>query len=432
MNPRSLRVRRAIDNNLVLVLSVCLVAVLVGGYLTYSTHVEPGVETERSEESSWSSTVDLTHRATVTGNTSVFSEGMVLRDRPTYLVDVMPVANGSFEYTYRATENGELDIDSKQTVVLRSVEERDGADLEYWRTEEPLASGSVSDVSPGETVRFPVSLDVAGQMAAADDIEQELGGTPGSVELVMVSEFAISGELNGERITESYRYETGVQAQDNVYQFEGTGPYEETGQQFTEREVEAAYGPLRSTAGPVLTVLGVLGGLALVLGRYRGTLSVSQAEREWLAYRATYREYEGWISTGHVTDTALPSSRVKLDSLNGLVDVAIDSNRRVIHDKRRGRHLVVVDETAYSYNPPPTPSRVNTPSLVASGETTQQLTPADNAGDSTVGDGSSHTETDASERSDAETASADGAAQQDSGADTPQQTSNSERGDGNE
>ncbi|ERH11238.1 MAG: hypothetical protein J07HX64_03022 [halophilic archaeon J07HX64] len=431
MNPRSLRVRRAIDNNLVLVLSVCLVAVLVGGYLTYSTHVEPGVKTERSEESSWSSTVDLTHGATVTGNTSVFSEGMVLRDRSTYLVSVMPVANGSFQYTYRATENGELDIDLKQTVVLRSVEERDGAELEYWRTEEPLANGSVSDVSPGETVRFPVSLDVAEQMAAVDDIEQELGGTPGSVELLMISEFVISGELNGERITESYRYETGVQVQDNVYQFEGTGPYEETGQQFTEREVEAAYGPLRSTAGPVLTALGVLGGLAVVLGRYRGTLSVSQAEREWLAYRATYQEYEGWISTGHVADTALPSSRVTLDSLNGLVDVAIDSNRRVIHDKRRSRHLVVVDETAYTYNPPPTPSG-NAPSLVTSGETTQQLTPADNAGGSTVGDGSSHTETDASERSDAETASTDGAAQQDSGADTPQPTSGSETSNGNE
>jgi hypothetical protein len=176
-----LRVRQALENNLVPVLLVCLVAALLGGYLAYTTHVEPGVETEQFQESSWSSSAEFTHRAPVTGNTSVFSDGAVLRDRSTYFVDVMPVVNGSFEYTYRATEGGTLDIDSEQTVVLRSVGERDGTTLEYWQMEEPLATGGASDVEPGETETFSFSLDVAGQMAAADDIEQELGGTPGSL-----------------------------------------------------------------------------------------------------------------------------------------------------------------------------------------------------------------------------------------------------------
>jgi hypothetical protein len=416
-----LRVRQALGNNLIFVLLVCLVAALLGGYLTYTTHVEPGVETEQFQESSWSSTAEFTHSAPVTGNTSVFSDGAVLRDRSTYFVDVMPVVNGSFEHTYRATEGGTLDIDSEQTVVLRSVGERDGTELEYWQMEEPVATGGASDVEPGETETFSFSLDVAGQMAAADDIEQELGGTPGSVELLVVSEFVISGVLNGESITDEYTYETRVSVEGNIYQFEETGSYEESGQQLAEREVEATYGPLRSTAGPVLAALGVLGGVAVVAGRHRGTLSVSQTEREWLAYRAMYRKYEEWISTGHVADTALPPSRVTLDSLDGLVDVAIDSNRRVIHDRGRSCHIVVVDETCYTYDPPASPSRPGTSPLAVSGETTQQPAPTDSTGDVTAGEASSHTETDADERLNTEGEATNGATQQGSGADTQRQ-----------
>jgi hypothetical protein len=241
----------------------------------------------------------------------------------------------------------------------------------------------------------------------------------------------ISGVLNGESITEEYTYETRVSVEGNIYQFEETGSYEESGRQLAEREVEATYGPLRSTAGPLLAVLGVLGGVAVVAGRHRGTLSVSQTEREWLAYRATYREYEEWISTGHVADTALPPSRVTLDSLDGLVDVAIDSNRRVIHDKERGCHLVVVDETLYAYDPPASPSRPDT-SLAVSEETTRQSSPAGSTGDSTADELSSHTATDADERSDTEAATGDSVTQRDSGADTPEEGSDSPETDPDE
>ena len=431
MKPGRLRIQRVIEDNIGLVLSACLVFLLLGGYVAYTTHVDPGVETERSQLSSWSSTAELTHEAAVTGNTSAFPDGAVLQDRTSYLTEVMPVADVALEYTYRATEDGELDIESTQTVVTRSAEERQGTDVEYWRIEEPLATGSASDVGPGETVNFPFSLDILDRIAGINDVEQELGGTPGSTELLVRTELVISGVLNDETVTERYTYETRIAIEGNVYRFDGTGPYEEGAQQFTEREVEATYGPLRSAAGPALLVLGALGGVAVVAGRSTGGLAVSQTEREWLAYRATYREYEAWISTGHVADTALPSSRVTLDSLDGLVDVAIDSNRRVIHDRERGCHLVVVDETLYTYDPPASPSRLDS-SLAVSEETTQQSSPTGSTGDSTADELSSHTATDADERSGTEGATGDSVTQQDSDADRSEGGSNSPETDPDE
>ena len=389
MNTRALRLKIAVSDNLVLVLSVCLLLVLFGGYLTYTTHVEPGVETEQFEEASWSSTAELTHGAMVTTDTLVFPEGTVLQNRDAYLVSVMPVVNGTIEYTYQASDGGEIDVQVEQTAILRSVEgqgEEEGEEqFEHWRMEESLATTSKTGVSPGDSVAFPFSLNVSEQLATGEEIESELGGTPGSVELLVVSELSISGVRNGEDIDETHVYETTITVDGNTYRFEGEGPYEEGGEQVVEREVTASYGPLRSAVSPLLLAVGLLGGVGVIVGSYRGALAVSQAEREWLAYRTTCREYEEWISTGHIADDALPPARVSLDSLDGLVDVAIDSNRRVIHDRQRGYHLVIVDETAYTYNPPASLSRAEMSPLEAPGETIQSLEPVDETDESAGG-----------------------------------------------
>lgn len=263
-------------------------------------------------------------------------------------------------------------MQAEQTAILRSVE-GEGADaFEHWRMEEPLATGSETGVSPGEPVEVPFSLNVSEQIATAEEIEAELGGTPGETELLVVSELLVDGVKNDAEITDTYVYETTIDVDGNVYRFDGEGPHEESGEQLDEREVEATHGLLRSAAGPVLVALGLIGIVGLAIGRYQGTLTVSRAEREWLAYRTTYREFDKWISTGHIADDALPSSRVALDSLDGLVDVAIDSNRRVIHDRRRNSHLVIVDDTVYTYDPPAPPSPGLSP-LEPSAETTQSL-----------------------------------------------------------
>lgn len=99
MSTRGLRVRRAVGDNLGLVVAVCLVVVLLGGYLTYTTHVESGVETEQVQTSSWTSTTELSHSATVTTDTAVFPEGTVIEDRNAYLASIMPVVDGTLEYT---------------------------------------------------------------------------------------------------------------------------------------------------------------------------------------------------------------------------------------------------------------------------------------------------------------------------------------------
>jgi len=373
------RGRLVLGRNLVPVVAALAVLALVGGVLTYGAHVDPGTETELIEEASWSSTGEYTHQAAVTVDTPVFDRGEVLRNRASYFAAVTPVLNGSFVYAYQATDGGELQVTANQTLVLRSVSEPDGPGggseqsetVEYWRLEEPLGSAEAS-ATPGERVRVPFEFNVTRAIVRLETIEETLGGTPGETEIAVRSDVSITGTRNGEPVDVTRQYDMQINANGNVYSVEEAGPQQESGQQFREETVEASSGPLLAVGAPLLLLVSLVGCLGLAVGRWRGTFAVSDAERTWLAYTSTYREFEDWISTGRIPDGALTGPAVSLDTLEGLVDVAIDSNRRVLEDRSRGICVVLLDDAVYTYE---------IPAAVVSGDRTDPLaTPPEPAG----------------------------------------------------
>jgi hypothetical protein len=88
---------------------------------------------------------------------------------------------------------------------------------------------------------------------------------------------------------------------------------------------------------------------------------MTDSERDWIDYVSERAEFEEWITTGHVSDAAMPASRIEVETLAGLADLAIDSNRRVIEDRERGSCLVILDGVAYAYDRPEQPPGVTRP-----------------------------------------------------------------------
>lgn len=349
MNRRELRAKLLVGKYLVPLVVVLLVLAALGVYVTYFTHVEPGTEIEEFEESSWSSTASYTHEAEVLRPTTVFAGGEQLQNRQSYFERITPVLNGSLEYQYSATDSGVLQVETDHTLVMRSV---DGDGFAYWSLEEPLASNEEGSVAPGETVRAPYTINVTAVREEVERVDGELGGTPGQTEILVESTVVVSGERNDRSVQEAYAYEKTIEAGGNVYSVESEGPFTESGEQMGQREVEATHGPLRMVGAPALVAVSLLGAIGLAVGRYRGTFDVSERERAWLAHASTHDEFEEWVSTGTVPDEAIPDNRVSVESLEGLVDLAIDSSRRVVQDPRRGQYLVLLDSVAYIYDIP--------------------------------------------------------------------------------
>ena len=376
------RTHLLLSDNVQYILAILVVWALFGAFLAYTPYVDPGTDVEEFEESSWSSTAAFTHQATVAEQSAVFDEGEVLTNRSSYLESVAPRLNGSHSYEYEASSGGSLDVTTNLTLVLRSADE----ETEYWREQSDLASVSEESVPPGQETVASFSVNVTALNERIDEIEDELDGTPGNTESIVRAQLTLVGERNGLEIDEESTHDMTIESQGNVYTVEGADPVTDSDQQFGQETVEASYSPLRTIGGPLLLVVSLAGIAGVAIGRRQGWFSVTETHRVWMAYQANRSEFGEWISHGSVPTELEERTVIDVDSLEGLVDVAIDSDRRVIADQSRGVCVVVLEDAVYRYEPPEPPTGGGDPLGFGSSTATNGERQSEGNGETTSGD----------------------------------------------
>jgi hypothetical protein len=102
-----------------------------------------------------------------------------------------------------------------------------------------------------------------------------------------------------------------------------------------------------SRSPAVIGGLSVLGTLSLAGAAFVSRRSSTDIEA---ARRAVHEQrYAEWISRGSIP-MWIGEYHVSLDTLEDVVDVAIDTNERVVHDEQRGLFAVVNDGVVYYYS----------------------------------------------------------------------------------
>jgi hypothetical protein len=356
MNGGGRTIRRGIADNYVLVV-VCVVLVgAIGGYLTYTTHVEPGTTTETREVSSWQSSGAFSHQATVVNGTTAFDEGTVLRNRSVYFRELSPELNGTFAYAYEAQEG---DLTTETTVLLRyrAVESSDdGNGTTYWDVTRPVAQDRTEALGPTERATVPFSTNASAAIEQAQRIDAEHGNTPGQLEIAVIARVDVSGTRNGQQVDTTNTYRLPIVPGESVYRVGDPGVVTASGSQTEQVTVPVEYGLLRRAGGPLVLSLAVGALLGLLYARHTGRLVVSEAERRWADYRTARSEFDDWITSGHLPSDTDEIPTITVDSLEGLVDVAIDTNNRVIENRSGDQYVVFVDDRLYRYEPPSEPT----------------------------------------------------------------------------
>jgi len=92
--------------------------------------------------------------------------------------------------------------------------------------------------------------------------------------------------------------------------------------------------------------------------RWRDWLAVTDRERVRTEFERTRDDFDEWISTARIPD-ADGRTPVPTDSLVDLVDIAIDSDRRVLEDGHQ--YAVLVDSEIYTYTAPPAVDPLSSP-----------------------------------------------------------------------
>ncbi|GAB3030692.1 DUF5305 domain-containing protein [Natronobiforma cellulositropha] len=343
------RARSLVHERFALVIVLVVVLVLAGGWMTYTTHLAGATTTEERVVSSWSTDGEFDHHATVETDTGPFSAGEELSDRSLYFTDATPVLEGTFTYQYATGEPADVAVTLEATRVYRSVSDTDQGTETHWEVTEPLERTDATGLEPGEPVAVDVALDVTDASTDLEALTDELGATPGTTDVLVRVDATVEGTVGGERVSTSETYDLLVEPGGSTYTVSPPADDGHTYETAESATVPVEPSPLRSVGSVGLLLASLLTGLAVGTVRYGPGAVPSGPVRAHERERAAF---DDWITRGRVPESVLESSPLEVTSLEGLVDVAIDSDRRVIEDGRRGAYYVVVDDLVYRYGPP--------------------------------------------------------------------------------
>jgi hypothetical protein len=346
----SVPTRAFLDRWFPLVVVGLLGLAVLGGYVTYTAQVGEQTTTEERRVGAWSVDTEFDHAATVQRETTVFSAGERLGNRTLYFTGVTPVLDGTYTLAHDNTDGNPASVEITFSRVTRGVGEVDGQEVVYWRNRTPLRTVT-RDIDDGGAQTTTVSLNVSDTMQDIGEIERELGAgggvEAGTPEIRLVADALVQTTIGGETVTERTTDTLTITPEGGIYRVEATGNDGVTREQTEQVTVSDSPSPLATVGGPLLALVGLVG--AAVLVRSRDRLAVSESERTRHEFDAARENLDQWISKGTIP-TLEDRTEVPVDTLDDLVDVAIDSDRRVIEDK--GRFAVLLDDLAYTYTGP--------------------------------------------------------------------------------
>jgi hypothetical protein len=297
------------------------------------TYSNPPTETivEQRNPQTVSATVNTS--AVVTGDTPLYDRGDELVNKPVYFTDASP--HVTITLVTQVPEGQSVQVTQRLALHMR-------ADLRgetYWE-ETRVLTASDDTVSDGRVVTS-TTVNVS---ALREDIglRRSATGAVGVFEsdvrmLVAYEADGYSGELVAEA---PVVFSSGAFWLDSDLEASRTHSDQVT-RQVEETPDPASYGGL-ALAG----LVALIGAVVVALGHFGG------ADPEELETAIANERYEEWISKGEFP-TGTEKKYVKIDSLEDLVDIAIDSNKRVVFDPEFAAYAVVDGDLIYYYSTDP-------------------------------------------------------------------------------
>lgn len=303
---------------------LAVVGVVLLGLGTYAG-LAPGTETVTEQRAEQTISAETNVSAVVGPESDLWAEGTRLENQPAYLLRDSPEATIDAGFT---VSNGELRGATPDfRVEYRAV--RDGETI--WRESQPLEA-TVERTE--DTVSATTTVNVT---TVAERIRAREGdvGRAASVRAAIVLEFPYETDRYDGQLELTFP----ITIDGAAYELD---PASRSETRTTPTQVER---PADPNVWMVAALL-LLGTLALVGagGAYRVTRgSSSEAELDRQIEHARYAE---WISVGEFP-MEMDREFVRLESLDDLVNLAVDANGRVIHDRDRNAFAVVTRGVVY-------------------------------------------------------------------------------------
>lgn len=323
---------------LIAVILVALSALLSAGAVMAEP---PAPQQETVQTNEQRVTTTLTAAGEVTSDSALYDEGETVSNSPVYLLPATP----NLTLNASTTVPSDRPVTVTQQIVMLVSIERQGT--VFWTDREVLANGTQT-VTDG-SARTTTTLDVAN---FRDERLSELRAQTSGVGTVRV------------RISANASYDTGtysgrtnlsspLEISDRSFEFDSPRRAERSHSTPEVRNVTASAGG----SGTVASAIGVpgrsvwllfAGVLSLVTGIAVRVVDIRIDDFETFERHYESVRYTEWISRGRVPDSG-EYARIPVEGLVDLVDIAIDSEKRVIYDTQQEYYAVVDGNHIYEF-----------------------------------------------------------------------------------
>lgn len=312
--------------SIVVVLAIVGLISLGGAGWVY-THPPTTTVTDRTNEQTFQSTLQTS--AVVTGDTALYRTGDRVENQPVYLVTATPTLTLDLRTT--VPDGQPVHIDQRVELVMRATNDGD----EFWQNTRVLSREEVT--TSNGTVTTSTKLDIPEFQNRIVPVQNEVGKA-GTLSIFV----RVTTSYETEQYSGTLTRKTPLQLSQSTYSIEPL-TLETTESSSRTREINV---PTRDTSAYTIPAgIGVsavlCAGVVLLLYRRRNEWGMVENQ----VYQNRYVE---WISVGALSPD-LGFQYVPVESLEDLVDVGIDMNKRVIHDRDRDIHAVIDGGIVYYY-----------------------------------------------------------------------------------
>jgi len=292
--------------------------------------------------------IDVNHQSTTVKNSRLYNEGYIVSNGPQYFMDIHPELIMRFSEDYEGNYTANI-LHTNSTIKAISTRGK----KVIWSEQKRIQDTTWAENIDESTVKINT-------IKLSNEINEINNEIPNSADITVEFE---------------YTYEFTTEKDDLVtltssptLRFNSRSSYEIDSEQVTttRKTTEDITKPQPSQSTTILgNTLGIYGLVIISVGLvislvgiyilYGGIYSTrTYNERLYTYHQAKYDE---WITYGRpMADPEYESvwEKLKVDTLEGLVDVAIDTDKRVIYSKDMSRFYIFSDGTLYTYLPPNT------------------------------------------------------------------------------
>ena len=315
------------------VLAILLVLALAASAVwAYRTYTEPVYEREQVLTFSYTYGGYHTFTAYVSEDNPIYPIESGLSGMAGYYYAISPRATVAFDFSFTSTrDDASVSLTAETLLTISEVNDKG---VPYWARSTVVTTAEATGAAP-LLLHDSVVLDAASLDLEIQEIREALGVSAGRVGGLLTTTVFVEGTVGGMPVSATERY-------DIPLTFNGT--YYTVVVEERDPVTQRFYAPQTVSRKKTITDIPlqaaavVLSAIALVL--------VAFSMRKRTPQAADPEKYKDWISIG-VYPSGTWDKEVYIPVLKDLVDIAIDSHKRVVYDSSKDVYFVIDGKVLY-------------------------------------------------------------------------------------